>query len=227
MNLPLIRGGNNVQLVSLVIKHKRLLALLKTIINARRMQRQLRLLRLLFIILNASLTYSVGLRVAIGGSVDYAQFILIAVPGTIGGFIMEHVPVNPLAIVFLPLAILFGRGIEDILAPSEKCKNLCKFTEKFHNKQLAIEMKELGSFVDVEGTPTALQFPLDKIPSGLPLVCVQDKLSLLQRYKLRSFIEGKRIQKCAQHFSEFIKKFPECEAAPEDVYKQVVKKTTD
>lgn len=220
LKLPLVRGGETLKGVSLAIKSKRLAALIRAIVNLKRMQKLFKLLQIYFAILNASLTSSVGLRFAVGGSLDYTQFILITFPATAGGFLMGQVIANPLASVFLPLAILFGRGIEDIPDPSEKCKLLCKVAEEFHKKQLAIEMKKLNSLV--EDTSTALQLPLDKVP----LVCVEEKLSLLQRFKLRKLIESERVQKRVQHFNEFIKQFPECDADPEAVYEQVVEKIT-
>jgi hypothetical protein len=222
LKLPLVRGGDTlkgVKGVSLAIKSKRLAALISAIVYAKRSQKLVKLLQIYFAILNASLTSSVGLRFAVGGSLDYTQFILIAFPATAGGFLIGQVIANPLASVFLPLAILYGRGIEDIPDPYEKCKLLCKVAEEFHNKQLAIdEMKNLNSLV--EDTSTALQLPLDKVP----LVCVEEKLSLLQRFKLRKLIESERVQKRVQHFNEFIKQFPECDADPETVYEQVVEK---
>jgi hypothetical protein len=221
LKLPLVRGGQILEGVSLAIKSKRLAALIRAIVNAKRSQKLFKLLQIYFAILNASLTSSVGLRFALGGSLDYTQFILIAFPATAGGFLMGQVIANPLASVFLPLAILYGRGIEDIPDPYEKCKLLCKAAEEFHNKQLAIEMKKLNSLV--EDTSTALQLPLDKVP----LVCVEEKLSLLQRFKLRKLIESERVQKRVQHFNEFIKQFPECDADPEAVYEQVVEKITE
>ena len=102
----------------------------------------------------------------------------------------------------------------------EKCKQLCKFAEEFHNKQLMIEMKKLNPLV--EDTSTALQLPLDKVS----LVCVDEKLSLLQRFKLKKIIESEKVQKCVQHFNVFIKKFRECDPDPETVYEQVVEKIT-
>jgi len=56
------------------------------------------------------------------------------------------------------------------------------------------------------------------------LLCVEEKLSLLQRYKLRQLIKSEKARKRVQDFSEFIKKFPECDADPEAVYEQIVEK---
>jgi len=223
LKLPLVRGGDEERLkgLSLLIKNKNLAILVRAIVNAKRKQKQLRLLRVFFVTFNALLTSSVGLRFAVGGSLDYTQFILLVFPATVSGFLMGLAIANPLASVFLPLAILYGRGIEDIPDPYEKCKAICKVAEELHNKQLAIEMKKLNSLV--EDTSTALQLPLDKVS----LVCVEEKLSLLQRFKLRKLIESERVQKRVQHFNEFIKQFPECDADPEAVYEQVVEKITE
>ena len=177
-------------------------------------------MQLIFFALNASLTSSVSLRFAVVGSLGYTKIILLAFPATVGGFLMGQIITNPLVSVFLPLAIFYGRGIEDIPDPYEKCCLLCKVAEEFHNKELAIEMVKLNPLT--ENTLTTLQLPLDKVS----LVCVEEKLSLLQRFKLRKLIESEKVRKRVQHFNEFIKKFPECDADPEAVYEQVVKKIT-
>lgn len=75
---------------------------------------------------------------------------------------MGQVIENPLIGVFVPLAIVHGRGIENIPDPYEKCKILCKIGEEFHNKELAIEMGQLNSLV--KDTSTTLQLPTDKVP---------------------------------------------------------------
>ena len=218
LKLPLVRGGDKLKGFSLLIKNKKLAILVRAIATAKRKQKQLRLLRVFFMTFNALLTSSVGLRFAVGGSLNYTQFILIAFPSTIAGFMMGLVTANPLVSVLLPLAMLYGRGIEDIPDPYEKCKTFCKVAEEFHNKQLAIEMKELNSLV--EDASTALQLPLDQVP----LLCVEEKLSLLQRYKLRQLIKSEQARKRVQYFNEFIKKFPECDADPEAVYQQIAEK---
>jgi hypothetical protein len=162
-----------------------------------------------------------GLRFALGGSLDYTQILLIAFPSTLGGFMIGLTTAYPLAIALLPLSILYGRGIEDIPDPSAKCKAICKVVEEFHNNQLAIEMKKLNSLV--EDASAALQLPLDKVH----LLCVEEKLSLLQRYKLREGIKNAETRKRVQHFSEFIKKFPECEANLEVVFEEIVGKIAE
>jgi hypothetical protein len=221
LKLPVIRGGERVKGLSLLIKNKRLAILVRAILYARTKQKQLRLLRLCFFTLNTLLTTTVGLRFAVGGQLDYTHFILIAFPSTVGGLIMGLAIANPLGTVLLPLAVLYTRGLKDIPDPLERCKVICKAAEEFHNKQLTIEMKKLNSLV--ENTSTALQLPLDKVH----LLCVEEKLSLLQRYNLRELIRSEKARKRVQHFSEFIKKFPECDADPKAVYEQIVEKITE
>jgi hypothetical protein len=215
LKLPLVRGGDNIKGVSLLIKNKKITALIQTILSVKRKQKQLRLLRLCFFAFNTALTTKIGLRFAIGGSLDYTQVILIAFPSTLGGLVMGLTLANPLASVLLPLAILYGRGIEDIPNPSEeKCKAICKIAEQFHNKQLTIQMEKLNQLVEEPLTE------LDKVH----LVCVEDKISLSQRYKLKQLTNDKKIRKRVQHFSEFIKKFRECDPDPEAIFEQIVEK---
>lgn len=83
-----MRGGATLKEVSLVIKSKRLAALIRALVNAKRSQKLVKLLQINFAILNALLTSSVGLRFAVRGSLDYTQFILISVPATVGGFMV-------------------------------------------------------------------------------------------------------------------------------------------
>lgn len=216
--VALVRGGERVRALSLAIRSKRLAALVRAILEVKRKQKLLKLFQINLVILNALLTSSVGLRFAVGVSLNYTQFILIAFPSTVGGFLMGQVIANPLASVFLPLAVLYGRGIEDIPDPYEKCKHMCKFAEEFHNKQLAIEMQNLNSLVEDMSTP--LQLPFDEVP----LICVEEKLSIVERYKLKSLIKSAKNKKRIQHFSEFIKKFPECDADPGAGYEEFVEK---
>lgn len=205
VKLPLVRGGDDkIKGVSLLIKNKKLRNIVITIFHTKRKQKQLRLLREFFVLFNALLTSGFGLRFAVGGSLNYTQVILIALPSTVGGFLVGLASAYPIFSVLVPLGILYGRGIEHIPDPYEKCRVICKAVEEYHNRQLAIEMENFNSLV--EDASTALQLPLDKIP----LVCVEEKLSLLQRYKLKEVIKSAKAQKRVQHFSEFIKKFPEC-----------------
>jgi hypothetical protein len=157
----------------------------------------------------------VGLRFAVGGSLDYTQFLLIAFPSTLGGFMVGLVSANPLTTILLPLTIFYGRSIENIRDPDDKnCKLICKVAEKFHNQEVKVMMKKFSSFV--ENTSTKFD--------EVPFLCVEDKLSLSQRYKLRELIKTEQGQKRVQQFSEFIKKFSECDPEPEAIYRDIVKK---
>jgi hypothetical protein len=216
VKLPLMRGGDNIRAFSLMIKNKKLVQLMMAIINARKNQKKLKLLQDVLFILNGLLTNNTGLRIATGGSLNYAQIILIAFPSTIGGFLMGIISAYPLASAVLPIAILFGRGIEDIPDPYEKCRFICKAAEKYHNQQLMLEMENMDSLL--VDAPAALQFPIDKGP----LLCIEQPLSLLERYKLREVIKSVKAQKRVQHFQEFIKKLPECDPDPESIYEEII-----
>ena len=126
LKLPLVRGGDRIKGVSLSIKNKKLRNIVRAIVTAKRKQKQLRLLRQFFVIFNVLLTSGFGLRFAVDGSLDYTQFILIAFPSTVGGFLMGLASAYPIFSILVPLAILYGRGIEDIPDPYEKCRLLCK-----------------------------------------------------------------------------------------------------
>jgi hypothetical protein len=202
LKLPLMRGGDTIKTFSLIIRSKKLTRIIIAIVNARKNQKKLRLLRDILFILNRLLAISTGLCIGAGGTLSYTHVVLIALPSTVGGFIIGIISANPLVSAALPIAILFGRGIEDVPDPYEKCKFICKAAENFHNQQLMLEMKNMGSEV--------------------PLLYTEQPLSLLERYRLREAIKSTEVRERVQHFSEFIKKFPECLADPEDVYQEVI-----
>ena len=112
LRLPLVKGGDQIRGYSLMIKNKKLAKTLRAIVHARKHQTKLRLLQDIFFYLNGFLTASTGLRFALGGSLSYVQIFLIAFPSTIGGYLMGLTYAYRLASALLPIAILFGRGIE-------------------------------------------------------------------------------------------------------------------
>jgi hypothetical protein len=65
LKLPLVRGGEGLKEFSLLIKNKKLAILVRAIVNAKRKQKQLRLLRLCFFTLNTLLTTSIGLHLLV------------------------------------------------------------------------------------------------------------------------------------------------------------------
>ena len=72
----------------------------------------------------------------------------------------------------------------------------------------------------MEDVAAALQLPIDEVH----LLCTEQPLLLLEHYKFKEIIKSEKAGKRVQHFSEFIKKFPECGANPDDVYNEVVEK---
>jgi hypothetical protein len=213
-----VRGGADIPLKgrSLAIKNQKLARLVLAIIRFNKKYKQMKFLRLLFFALNNALTRTLSLRVAIGGSLDYIQIILLIFPPTVAGYLIEQAISNPLITILVPLGLVFGRGIENIPEDDslERCRFLCKYAAEYHNKELMIEMENLNSAI--EDASIYLKLPLE------PLECVEEKLSLLERFKLRKLIESEKAKNRVQHFSKFIKNFPECDADPEDVYEEIM-----
>jgi hypothetical protein len=216
IKVPVIRGGQNVRgrILTLLIENKKLAILMRAILNARTKQKHLRLLQFCFLIINSLLTSTIGVRFAVGGSFNTTQFILLVLPSTVSGLITGLLASNPLAVFLFPLSILYGRGIEDVIAPSEKCSTICKVAADFHNKELKLEMEQLNRMAKKVSTQT----------EESSLVCIEEKLSLTQRYKLKEMASSNRTKARVQYFSEFIKKFPECNPDPTQVYQQIVDK---
>jgi hypothetical protein len=218
--LPVFRGGQ-LDGISFTIKSKKFADFLKKFLETKRNQKLVKLLQIFFVRINQLLTSGVGVRFAIGGCLGYTQIILLTVSGSVGGFLVGQIIENPLPTMLLPLIIMFGRKIEEIPDPYEKCKLLCQVAEDFHNKEHLIEMKQLNSLV--EETAMKLKLPLDKVPL-LSVECVKDEFSILQRFKLRQLIENAKVKKRVMHFHEFIKKFPECSVDLEEICQEVVEK---
>lgn len=217
LKVPLkMRGGDIIRGYSLVIKSKRLAKILRAIFHAKRSQKQLRLLQDFLMILNVLLTTSTGLKIAVGGSLSYVQIILIAFPSTISGFLVGTISDYPVPSALLPIAVLLGRGIEDIPDSYEGCRILYKIAEEYHNKQLVLEMENFRSLV--QETSDVMQLPLDQVP----LLCTEKKFSLTQRFRLKEVIRSDKVRKRVQHFSEFIKKFPECHPDRETVFQEIM-----
>lgn len=61
-----------------------------------------------------------------------------------------------------------------------------------------LEIKNMDSLLG-DGT-----FLIELLTNKVPLLCVEEKLSLLERYKLKEVIKSTKVQKRVQHFSEFI-----------------------
>jgi hypothetical protein len=220
LKLPALRGGE-LKGVSFTIKSKKFAALLKKLFETKRKQKLVKLLQIFFLTINQLLNSGIGIRFAVGGSLEYTQIILLSLSGSVGGFLVGQIIENPLPTILLPLIIVFGREIEEIADPYEKCKRFCQIAEDFHNKEHLIEMQKLKSLI--EETALELKLPIDKVPL-LSVECVENKISILQRFKLRQLIENAKVKKRVMHFNEFIKKFPECSVDLEEIYQEVVEK---
>jgi hypothetical protein len=225
LKMPLVRGGEKITNgISLIIKNEKFAIFLQKLLETKRNQKLVKLLQIYLAVINQLLTYGIGLRFAVGGCSGYSQIILVSVSGSIGGFLVGQIMVNPLTTMIFPLIILFGRGIEQVPDPHEKCKMICQIAEEYHNKQYLIEMQKLNSLV--QDTSNKLNLPLDEIPL-LSVKCVEEKTSLLQRFKLRQLLEGAKVRKRVQHFNKFIKQFPDCSVDLETVSQEIIDKVSE
>jgi hypothetical protein len=198
-------GIKGIFLVSILIKNPKFVALITKILKLYQRQKKM---RFFFALFNALIASSVGIKFAAGGGSGYLQILLIVLPSSISGFLLANLSQNPLSTIFLPLLFFLGRDIETIVDPELKCRILCKFSEVYHNKQILAEMKNI--------TPL-----LQEIQE--PLVCVEQRLSLIERYKLRQLTKNTLAKNRIKHFSEFIKKFPDCVPDLENLYQEIFK----
>lgn len=182
----LVRGGEEFYIHSIVVKSKKLAALVAALLRFNRKYKKMRLVRFHLAVLNAFLTYNFGLRFAAGGSVDYVQVILLVFPSSIVGYAVQQAINNPLITILGPLGLVFGRSIETISEkdPVERCRLLCKYAEEYHNKEILIEMKKFHS--TIKEAPVELAVSLE---------CVEDKILLLERFKLRELIKSEKTKK--------------------------------
>lgn len=101
----LVRGGQIVS-YSTSFKNKLLARLVRILIY----RKQLKLLRQFLALMNGLISTNLGLRLALGGTLDYTQIILIGVPTALGSFLIGLANVVPPFVgILLPLGILYGR----------------------------------------------------------------------------------------------------------------------
>ena len=218
LKVPIIkyRGGelsetNGTRLRIFVIKNKRFIAIITAIMNATRDQRLLKLLEIHFFIINAFLNSNFGVSFAIAGSFDFTQFVFIFFPASVSGFLLARIIANPMFVVLLPLAILYGR-FENLVDPSENCLIWCKLAEEFHNEKFSLEM---AARLKVEEN-TLIELPK-------PFVCIETPLSIIQRYALKSSLESTKARNQVKYFRDFINRIPECSLDPDNIYQEVIK----
>jgi hypothetical protein len=106
----------------------------------------------------------------------------------------------------MPLIFLYGREVENLPDPREKCRELCQTAEDYHNREILTGMRKFNSFVEKP-----------------PLVCVEEKISLLQRHKLKELTKNKLTKNRVQYFNQFIERFSECGVDIDEVYEQIFK----
>jgi hypothetical protein len=221
-NLPYVRGGNiddtdKVKVIkwfTLVVQNRRLTKLLQVLIQADEKRRNLHAVKMLFATLNYVLTQVVGIHIMSGGSYNITQILFFILPSSLAGFLAETVFKNPVVNVFLPLAILYSRGITKEVSPYDKCEMLCEAVAETQNQELRIQMSEFN-----QSLPEGQKLP--PLPEEGPLECVKEKLSIVERYKLRRVIEMEKAKNRVTFFSDFIKRFPDCDVDPEAVAKEM------
>lgn len=210
LKIPLVRGGDKMKIFSFITENKMIAKIVMDFIFSKENEKKLLILQYTLFFLNNILTDGFGLRVAVAVSPSFLQIILVVLPSTIGGFVLGTVSSYPLASALLPLTVLFGRKIEDVPDPAEQCRMICKVAEQYHNRKMLVEMQK-----------TVLPEPPAGIELPGPLVCIEQRTSLVQRYKLRSIVERVKAEKQIVHFDEFIKKFPECAPDPLIIYQKI------
>jgi hypothetical protein len=226
LKLPLIRGGEilpkNFSMYSILFKNKSFLDLLKAILLAEQTKKRLVLLQYFFIMFEKVLSKTFRLSFALDASLDCVKVLMLAFPSSLAGFLIGAATAYSFVPTLLPLIILYARGIEEIVDPTSKCRIFCKAAEELHNKELKIEMKKLISSL-VENTSAGVKTPLDAI-DVTHVICVEEPLSIVQRHKLREVVESTQARKRVQHFSEFIKKFPECGVIPSNLMPEEIRR---
>jgi hypothetical protein len=218
VELPLlsVRGGELVKEISLIIRSKKLFRFLQTLNHVQKKKKLIRFILLIFSIFNSTLKATTGFQVVYAnGYLDYTHFFLLFFPSTVMGFVLSEILNNPLVSAMVPLTLLGARGIE-IEEPEDihqKCRVLCEAVKDWNNRQELVEMTKL---VQNNG----IGFPVDQLPE--PLTCIEETLSLTQRFKLRELIKNTKLQNRITYFRHFIKKFPDCDANPEEIYQQII-----
>jgi hypothetical protein len=149
---PIIkRGGAKIMVRSATIKSQKLAKLVLKTIRLRKKYKQIKFLQLFFATLNSSLTFNLGLRVVVGGSLNYINLIIIIFSSTVADYLIEQAISNPLVSILGPLIVTFGLGVDDSEVeddPLEKCRLLYKFAEQYHTRELKVEMEILNSTLE-------------------------------------------------------------------------------
>lgn len=224
LKLPFVRAGDLVlksgeilKGFNLAIKNRRFAKLLRTLLYMKTKQQQLQFFRITLFVLNNVLHRGIGVRFLASGSLHGANIMMLLFPSTIASFLYEQINDNSLIPIGAALAVLLSREIKYVEDPTEKCRILCRFAENCHNERIMMEMKKFNENKDM--LPLLHDFKF--------VSCQENKLSLLQRYKLKQIVKNQKIRQQVQNFSEFIKKFPECTPDPETVYQEAIKKVPE
>lgn len=206
------RGGNEEVAKTFIklIKSKRLAMFIKYVILSREYKKRLKMIRLFLLTFESILNYG-GATFAVMISMSETRVIAFVVPSSILGFIFGLTASPLLTIIlpiFVPILILYNKDIP-VEAAREKCITICEVFQEAGNREILIEMKKVNPAIN-------------QSPDPGPLFCKEEKISLYRRYQLRTHSESLKNKNRIQRFDEFIKRFPECDVDPEEVYEQVV-----
>lgn len=217
ITVPTYRGGDDssIRAWHKIIESRRLGKIICAIAYASSKHRKLVFIGRAFCILNNMLTVGTGLRFALGGYQNGIQIVLIAFTSTTMGAISAAFISSPL-VVLIPVGLFFGRGIEVIADPYEECRLICRMAEQYHNQRLLQDMPAFTTMAKKAAIQSGIS--LDEFP----LLCVEEQLSLVQRYRLKQVIETPEGKKAVKFFAEFIKQFKQCDPNPEEIYQNVV-----
>jgi hypothetical protein len=266
INPTLVRGGEIIRTNALItekgvallvaIKDKKFYKIIQAILKARKQQQFLKLLQYILLALDHLLKSKVGLHIVASSTLNWSQFLIVFIPSTLIGVMFENFIKNPIITVLSPLALMYGRGTENILEPRDDCRTICKIAEKYHNKELNLEMKE---FVSTNNRTSNLMFKNENLEylknkfalerrlklNGLaeesfetfelpfnegPLVCIEEQSSLVQPFKLEKIVgiqKSRKLKKRIQHFNEFIKQFPDCGVDEKIIDKEIYQEVVD
>ena len=193
-----------VKALSIVLKSEKISNLILSLAQAKINRRDLKVMRAFISVLGRVLS-SGGVHVSVGVFDSSFQVLLVALSSSTVGLIVGLILENPLSIIGVPLTILLTREIEEVDYDTEECSLFCKASEQILNKKIKIKMNKVVTPIRPESIP----LDTESIPNFLE--CTEDKLSLSTRYKLKESIKTPYNRESIEYFSNFIKKFQQCD----------------
>ena len=219
IKMPMVRGGVDpkfpefVEAFSVIIKSEKISNLILSLAQEKINRRDLRIMRAVISVLGRVLSNG-SVHASIGVFDGSFQVLVIAISSSTAGLIIGLLTENPLSIIGIPLTILLTREIEEVDYDTEECQLFCEASEQYLNKKIKIKMDKVVNHIRPESVP----LDSESIPKFLE--CTEDKLSLSTRYKLKESIKTPYNRKSIEYFSNFIKKFQQCDPEYKTNYDQ-------